>query len=330
MSPQDIVEKAITEHLAADVLELISLAFPDDENPSICARTFLKSRIGIDYNLVALRENKKVIAAAFVGVRSIRWFGRIARALTIGPLAVHPGWQRMGYGGRLLAKLQEAGKSLGAELIYLQGVEGYYRKFGFFPIPIKSKVIINCRASQGRAVTSVRPMNVADIWAVSSLYEQVTQDVNLSAVRTIEEWEWLVTSARETWYFSNPQVVLSERGVIGYFCVDLHDRYRIREFVAVSDQKTASVAIAGLVSTFIPFADRPIEVMTWQSSPLTRAVIENYNGEITRSIRQNAGQLLKPITDAVRRDWHRFLNCENNKIFFEIIENSFVFQGDNF
>ncbi|GAB3753719.1 GNAT family N-acetyltransferase [Microlunatus parietis] len=52
--------------------------------------------------------------------------------LQLGPLGVHPAWQRQGIGGRLVVEAQRLARLRGAEpLIVLVGIPAYYPRFGF-------------------------------------------------------------------------------------------------------------------------------------------------------------------------------------------------------
>jgi putative acetyltransferase len=54
-------------------------------------------------------------------------------ALGVGPLAVHPGWQRRGVGSALMNTLISTAETLGETLLALLGEPDYYRRFGFRP-----------------------------------------------------------------------------------------------------------------------------------------------------------------------------------------------------
>lgn len=52
--------------------------------------------------------------------------------LQLGPLGVHPSWQRQGIGSRLVVEAQRVARLRGAEpLIVLIGIPAYYPRFGF-------------------------------------------------------------------------------------------------------------------------------------------------------------------------------------------------------
>jgi putative acetyltransferase len=56
-----------------------------------------------------------------------------APALGLGPLGVHPGWQRRGVGQALMHSVLGAADALGEPLVVLLGSPRYYGRFGFVP-----------------------------------------------------------------------------------------------------------------------------------------------------------------------------------------------------
>jgi len=56
---------------------------------------------------------------------------RVVRALALAPVAVLPGYQRQGVGGRLIEAALEEARRLGAEAVIVLGHPGYYPRFGF-------------------------------------------------------------------------------------------------------------------------------------------------------------------------------------------------------
>jgi len=57
--------------------------------------------------------------------------GRTVKALALAPMAVLPGSQKQGFGGRLIAAALDEARAAGAEAVIVLGHPDYYPRFGF-------------------------------------------------------------------------------------------------------------------------------------------------------------------------------------------------------
>lgn len=57
--------------------------------------------------------------------------GCSVKALALAPMAVWPGMQKQGTGGRLIAAALDKARAVGAEAVIVLGHSGYYPRFGF-------------------------------------------------------------------------------------------------------------------------------------------------------------------------------------------------------
>lgn len=57
--------------------------------------------------------------------------GRAVKALALAPMAVRPGVQKQGVGGRLIAAALDEARGVGAEAVIVLGHPDYYPRFGF-------------------------------------------------------------------------------------------------------------------------------------------------------------------------------------------------------
>jgi putative acetyltransferase len=57
--------------------------------------------------------------------------GRAVKALALAPMAVRPGLQKQGIGGRLIAAALDEARAVGAEAVIVLGHPDYYPRFGF-------------------------------------------------------------------------------------------------------------------------------------------------------------------------------------------------------
>ena len=73
--------------------------------------------------------------AAIISFWPLRIFPAGTRALLLGPLAVHPDFQRAGLGARLMNAGLKAAREAGYALVFLVGDEPYYGRHGFRQVP---------------------------------------------------------------------------------------------------------------------------------------------------------------------------------------------------
>lgn len=57
--------------------------------------------------------------------------GRVVRALALAPMAVRPGLQKQGIGGRLIVAALDQARAMGAQAVIVLGHPDYYPRFGF-------------------------------------------------------------------------------------------------------------------------------------------------------------------------------------------------------
>jgi putative acetyltransferase len=110
-----------------------------------------------ELSLVAEVDGQIVGHAYFCEVVVEREDGEIT-ALSLGPIAVRPAWQRKGIGGALIREGQERGRERGYPFIVLNGHPWYYPRFGFVPArqygletiwPVSDPVFMVCELQPG-------------------------------------------------------------------------------------------------------------------------------------------------------------------------------------
>lgn len=73
---------------------------------------------------------------AIIGHILLSWLptemdGRSVKALALAPMAVRPGLQKQGIGGRLIMAALDEARAAGAQAVIVLGHPGYYPRFGF-------------------------------------------------------------------------------------------------------------------------------------------------------------------------------------------------------
>ena len=113
---------------AEAIAALNRAAFGDEEEVDIVERLRRDGLVAVE--LVAEREG------TIRGHILLSWLptmldGRSVKALALAPMAVRPGLQKQGIGGRLIAAALGEARAVGAEAVIVLGHPDYYPRFGF-------------------------------------------------------------------------------------------------------------------------------------------------------------------------------------------------------
>ena len=119
---------------AAEAEALLDAAFGLDRRTRASYRLREGSAPLLDLSFHARHEASGRLAAT-ISFWPLRIFPAGTRALLLGPLAVHPDFQRAGLGARLMNNGLEAAREAGHALVFLVGDEPYYGRHGFRRVP---------------------------------------------------------------------------------------------------------------------------------------------------------------------------------------------------
>ncbi|MBN9445452.1 MAG: N-acetyltransferase [Bosea sp.] len=122
----DIRAAAAADHDA--VAALNRTAFGGEDEVGIIERLRREDLVAVE--LVAVQ------AETIIGHILLSWLptvvdGRAVKALALAPMAVRPGAQKRGIGGRLMVAALDGARGAGAEAVIVLGHPGYYPRFGF-------------------------------------------------------------------------------------------------------------------------------------------------------------------------------------------------------
>ena len=82
----------------------------------------------LDY---VIEENDKIIAHVAYSKNNLVSSDETESVVTLGPICVHPDYQRRGYGSKLMEYTLKRAQELDIPYVFVVGDEKYYEKFGF-------------------------------------------------------------------------------------------------------------------------------------------------------------------------------------------------------
>jgi len=192
-----------------DVSAILSEGFPDQRHSSdfrkMKACGFPKDM----YIIERLVENK---LGGFLLAKTQEIFisSNYLLSMSIGFVAVSKQHQNNGFASEMLNEASKLAAELGVKCIYLQGINGFYEKFGYVPQLAKSKIVFqNLSKYSKRAENKIRFENAtfSDVETISNIYSEYSNNITCAAKRTEESWSWLLNTAKNTMFFDNPTVV---------------------------------------------------------------------------------------------------------------------------
>ena len=118
------VHPADTEAIAA----LNRAAFGGEEEVDIVERLRRDGLVAVE--LVAKRDGT-ISGHILLSWLPVTMDGRVVRALALAPMAVRPGLQKQGIGGRLIVAALGEARAMGTQAVIVLGHPDYYPRFGF-------------------------------------------------------------------------------------------------------------------------------------------------------------------------------------------------------
>lgn len=115
----------------AAVFQLETAAFGRELEAGIVDK--LREAGAVVLSLVALVDGQIVGHALYSTVELRGENGDVETAVALGPIGVHPDWQKRGIGGELIREGNGRLQQQGVGFIFVLGHSDYYPKFGFTP-----------------------------------------------------------------------------------------------------------------------------------------------------------------------------------------------------
>ncbi len=275
------------------VLEVLSRAF---DSPILAENTrsgFFRGYESPYPNVVLVRVGGEVAAVAVVSKRTIRLLNSSVPALTVGPLAIHPDYQGQGLASQLMGGVHALASELAVGVTYLQGIPGFYSRYGYHPLLSRSKVVFRADDIRPAGAVEVRQATSSDLPELSNLFDLNARLFSCSSQRTKDDWEWLTKHGSSTYYFFRPSVVVAHGEVVGYFCSDATDLGRIREACYRLADSDIALFLTGLKKYATNQHISVLELMAAHGSPVHEHMKRAGDAEFVELIQQTSGQLLR-------------------------------------
>lgn len=289
-----------SKHLDTDtqgkILDLLDRAFSDQVYSNNTRFGFFNNNEVFHSHYVIVRYLQNVVAVAIVGWRIINFLGGTISAATVGPLAVHPNFQRQGLGRKLLQGVEDLARREGAQVLYLQGIEGFYGRFGFYPCLAKGKLVVDIKKVNAISDVSLETPTSAHLHNLSNIYQDTARLVSCSAYRSNEDWKWLTTNASSTWYFFKPTLVSFKGQPLAYFCSDSAQPSRIREAGYYAHPEAISSLLAGISAHLKDAECESFEIMTWYDSPLYKYSQCYLDAQFVQYLKTDGSQVMKILS----------------------------------
>ncbi len=195
---------------------------------------------GFDYAMhrVGLLD-AKVVSYAEVKPYTLRYGRAKLRVAGVGSVCTHPDYRRQGYAAAVLQDTLTYMAEQGVHLALLDGMRGYYDRFGFSPVwPYYSFETPAADAAKLPAPLTLREPTAQDVPWMARLYRQ-HWDGRVAFIRSPETWMWRVL--HEDWRYI--QVVEDTEGTLcGYIAGDDPTGAEIE---VIADTPEAAMTILG-------------------------------------------------------------------------------------
>jgi len=239
----------------------------------------------------------RVVSAVTMAPRTIR-FGPVGvPAMTVGPVGTHNHHRKQGYSFAAMNDASTYMAEHGYLVAYLQGIPGYYYRYGYYPYNVRTMVEINRKAAQGQAgsgrLVRMRREHLPDVRRV---YDEACARRTCTAIRDDALWDWMLSRGNPSWMFRNPRVIIDGSGdVCGYIASD-KDRLEVREIVVRQDEASYRAALAVLVREARRYESASITLPLPYDDGLA-VFLRQFAGSQTKMIAHPTGGLLMKVID---------------------------------
>jgi predicted acetyltransferase len=179
-------------------------------------------------------------------------------------------------------------------MMFLQGIYGFYERFGFESILKQSKIVVDLRRFNSELAPSVREANYRDLEDLSKTHHEMISKMLFCSDRSEQLWEFLILQGRYTRLFYSPRIVSTD-STDAYFTIDEIEPYRIREHAFGLRPNAAESLIASLKQYQIENKLDFLEIMSSRESELVALLSQKCSLVITEYLKVNEGFLARIV-----------------------------------
>ena len=191
----------------------------------------------------------RVVSLVVMGPRLMRFGPVTVPAMTLGPVGTHDQYRKRGYAAAAMNDASAYMEQNGFLLAYLQGIEDFYYRFGYYPFMAPASVKFSREGAKKQTRPGrLRRLRRDDLPAVRKIYDEVTASRMCSSARDDQVWHWLVEAGSKSHMFPCPQVVLDGTGTTcGYLTMAPEGELGVSEIVVRQDEASCRAVLGALV-----------------------------------------------------------------------------------
>lgn len=308
--------------LLAQATKLAELSFSDKRIVNDVLLYF-KTPSSSEIYLFCLIKNSKVIAMACGMKTTIRFSlqqEKVIFGISLGAVCVDLKERNRGMGRELLDNISYFSKQESIDVIYLQGIPGFYEKLNFENILNQSKIVVDLRKFETNEKVSIRDFESSNLRELVEIHDEMAEAYLFAGPRSYERWKFLTTDGKLSRLFYNPFIVEVD-GIKAYFTTDPIERGRVREYAHLNYSKSAEALLAGLKYYQLSNNLLNVEIMAHRDSKIFSLISKSTNMTFIEHARVGEG-LLGKLVDELQF----FENVMNRKIIKVLLSEHFLTQ----
>lgn len=295
------------------IAEINALAFSNDNYVGEVAFIDVL-RHGKDFNkelsLVAEIDNEIVGHVLFYPYKMMI-NGEVIPAVCLGPIGVHPKYQKLGIGGKLIEEGHMIAKNKGYKLSFLFGHPSYYSRFGYIKNMFGySKIKVNrnnIETITGQIVE--RAVTYEDIKALISMWKDCYGNIDLSLCPTDSLLNWITHSQ-----LIKTSVITINGETKGYLRYNINNINDMKMFLAKDKDSTHKILSYIKDITNDETIDLPIhpnsEIVKWLKGLEYKSNLQTWDAGMIKVLDKNDENILEycnEVKSNIRKPGHIIL-----------------------